>query len=208
MAVVFCLEDDADLIRTSTHGMMTRDDVRFFRDRMDSALRVAGDTASDYLRSARDRLEGFNLNRLRDRVEAMRERFTKRWDDDRISLLGDVADFQDAKPTSRRYLMAGLRIRKLFQQGRCDGYGDLYHDDEPGAIGRTHTPYREMMNGSYVEEVEDEDRFVNYLGVEDEDGEQVLIHRNRVIARENVKTMEEILNRGKQDPTSPKRKTL
>lgn len=208
MAIVFCLDDDADLIRTSTHGMMSGDDLRFFRDRMDTAMRAAGGAASEYLRSAYDNLTSFNLDRLRDRVEAVRDKFTKRWDEDRVSRLGSLLDFQNAKPMNRRYIMAIPRLRKLYQEGRADGYDSAYEDEEPGAIGRNHTPYREMMNGSYVEEVADEDNFVQYLGVEDEDGNQVLSGARRQDLRANMVTMAEILDRGKQDPSSRRRKTL
>lgn len=208
MAIVFCLDDDADLIRTSSHGMMSREDLRFFRDRMDTAIRSAGAGASEYLRSAYDNLASFNLDRLRDRVEAMRDRFTKRWDEDRVCRLPSISDFQNAKPSNRRYIMAIPRLRALWQAGRCDGFDGLYDDEEPGAIGRNHTPYREMMNGSYVEENEDEDTFVTYFGVEDDEGEQPLTGARRQDLRVNMRTMEEILNRGTQDPTSVKRKTL
>lgn len=208
MAIVFCLDDDADLIRTSSHGMMSNDDLRFFRDRMDTAMRAAGSGASDYLRSAYDNLRSFNLDRLRDRVEAVRDKFTKRWDEDRVTRLSDVVDFQNAKPTNRRYIMAIPRLRKLWQEGRADGYGGAYDDEEPGAIGRNHTPYREMMNGVYVEGKDGEDTFVTYLGVDDADGEQVLSGQRRQDCRVNIETMAEILDRGKRDPSSKTGKTL
>lgn len=208
MAVAFCMDDDADLIRTSTHGMMSNDDLRFFRDRMDTALKSAGSMASDYLRSAAESLASFNLGHLRDRVEAMRDRFSNRWEDDRIRRLPKISDFQNAKPTNRRYLMAIPRLRKLYQQGRSDGFGELYYDEEPGAIGRNHTPYREMMNGSHVAEIEDETVFVTYLGLEDEEGDQPLTHHNRTDLRANADTIDEILDRGTQDPASVRRKML
>lgn len=208
MAIVFCMDDDADLIRTSTHGMMSNDDLRFFRDRLDTAMRSAGSMASDYLKSAADNLASFNLDRLRDRVEAMRDRFTRRFDDDSIRRLPSISDFQNAKPTLRKYIMADPRVRKLYQQGRVDGFGELYHDDEPGAIGRNHTAYREMMNGSHMVEIEDEEVFVTYLGVRDENDDEPLTHRNKVDIRANRVTLGEILDRGKQDPTSVRRKTL
>lgn len=208
MAIVFDMDEDEDLLRASTHGMLDSDDVRFFRDRLDTAMRLAGSSANDYLRSAYDSLKNFDLGRLRDRVDGLRDRFNKRWDEDRLFRLKTIRDAQNSKPVQRRYLMSIPRLRALYQAGRSDGFGDLYHDEEPGAIGRNHTPYREVWNGSYVENDEGEDRFVQYLGVEDEDGEQPLNHRSRVDGRANEEFINELLDQGGQDPASVKCKTL
>lgn len=200
--------DDDDLIHATTHGIMNRDDLAFLRDRMDTAMKMAGSTANNYLRQASERLSNFNLSGLRSRVDAMRERFGKRWDEDRVVSLKAMAEFQNARPTNRRYLMADVRTRTLFQQGRIEGYAELYEDEEPGAIGMTHTPWREVNNGAYQEEVLDEDQFRHCLGVMDEEGEQPLEHFQRMITRFNQKTIGELLDMGRQDPTSIRRNVL
>lgn len=200
--------DDGDVIHATTHGLMSRSDLGFLRDRMDTAVRTASGTARRYLEAARDKLASFDLGRMRDVVEGMRDRFGKRWDHDRVAPLLSLVDIQNAKPTMRRYMMAEPRVRQLWYQGRCDGYGELYQDDEPGAIGRTHSVYREVMNGSYVENEEGEDQFVTYLGVVDEHGDSELTMIGRQMVRRSWAELREILDRGGQDPTSPLRKNL
>jgi len=197
---------DNDVIHATTHGLINNDDLGFLRERMSSTMRTMGNFASKYLNEAREKLEKFDLGRLRDRVEVMRDRFGRRWDEDRILEVVDLGGFQNAKPTMRKYIMAEPRTRRLYHQGRLDGYGSLYQDDEPDCVGREHTAYREVMQGASVGD-EEEDRFVTYLGLETEEGHP-LSHVERTAVRRTWAEQKAILDRGKQDPTSPLRKTL
>lgn len=201
-------DGDADVIHSSTHGMMSRRDLEFFRDRVDQTMRNAGTYASRYLQRAKDVLDNFDFSGIRDRVEGMRNRFGKRWDEDRILPLVDLSDFQDAKPRNRAIVMAHPRYRKLWYEGRADGYDGLYLDDERDSIGREHDMYREIYNGSHVEGEEGEDTFVTYMGVVNEYGEAEFNKDQKDIAQDTHRTLDEILNRGRQDPCSPTRKTL
>ncbi|MNQ02267.1 hypothetical protein D3C85_149360 [compost metagenome] len=201
-------DGDADVIHASTHGMMSRADLEFFRDRIDKVSRAAGNFASRYLGRAKDALDNFDFSSIRDRVEGMRSRFGKRWDEDRILPLVDLGDFQNAKPKMRAIVMSNPRYRALWYKGQADGYDGLYEDDERDSIGREHDMYREIYNGSHVEGEEGEDTFVTYLGVVDEYGDAKFNISEKDDARDTHRTLEEILNRGKQDPGSLVRKTL
>lgn len=207
--MAYIVSADDDVIHASTHGIMDRDDLSFLRDRMDTAMKSAGGYASSFLKAASDKLANFDLGRLRDRVEGLRERFGKRWDDDRIQLLSSISEIQNAKSKMRRYTMAEPRTRLLWQQGRLDCYGDLYEDEEPGSIGREHTAYREVMNGAYVSDVEDEDRYVTYLGIADEHGDQPLSFDEKTSIRHGTWAAQRgFLDEGKQSPISPVKSTM
>lgn len=199
---------DDDLIHATTHGIMSRDDLEFLRERVDQAQRSASGFVRKYLDVAKDSLARFDFGRLKDRVESMRDRFGRRWDEDRVLSIVDLSGAQNAKPTMRRYIMAMPRVRQLWYQDRLDGYSGLYEDDCPGAIGRDHDTYREVMNGSYVEGEEGEDTFVTYLGVVDDHGDSNLTHLQREAVRRTWNEISAMLDRGGQDPTSPLRKTL
>lgn len=201
-------DGDADVIHASTHGMMSRADLEFFRDRVDRVARSAGNFASRYLTRAKEALDNFDFSSIRDRVEGMRDRFGRRWDEDRILPLVNLADFQNAKPRNRAVVMSNPRYRALWYKGQADGYDGLYEDDERDSIGREHDMYREIMNGAYVEGEEGEDTFVSYLGVVDEHGDAKFNQNEKDTARDIYRTLEEILDRGKQDPGSLVRKTL
>lgn len=208
--MAYILSDgDADVIHATTHGMMSRNDLDFFRDRIERTVRSAGSFASRYLQRAKDALDNFDFTSIRDRVEGMRDRFGKRWDEDRILPLVDLGDFQNAKSRNREIVMAFPRYRKLWYDGRADGYDGLYVDEERNSIGREHETYREIYNGSYAESAEGEDTFVTYLGVADErTGVERFSQTEKDHARDTHITLDELLNRGKQDPGSPTRKTL
>jgi hypothetical protein len=207
--MAYIVSADDDVIHAATHGIMDREDLSFLRDRMDSAMRSAGNYASSFLKEASTRLANFDLGKLRDRVSGLRDRFGKRWDDDRIVLLSTLTEIQNAKSRMRRYTMAEPRTRRLFQQGRLEGYGKLYEDEEPSAIGRDHTPYREVMNGAYDGSVEDEDRYTTYLEVADEYGDQPLSFDERTSVRHGTWAAQRgFLDEGKQDPVSPIKNTL
>lgn len=201
-------DGDADVIHASTHGMMSRNDLEFFRDRLDKVARSAGNFASRYLGRAKEALDNFDFSSIRDRVEGMRSRFGKRWDEDRILPLVDLSDFQNAKPRMRAIVMAHPRYRALWYKGQADGYDGLYEDDERNSIGREHDLYREIWNGVHVEGEEGEDTFVTYLGVMDEYGDAKFNQNEKDDSRDTHRTLDEILNRGKQDPGSLVRKTL
>lgn len=200
--------DNEDVIHATTHGIISRSDLSFLRERMDTSFRTATGNARRYLEVARDKLASFDFGKLRDSVEGMRDRFGKRWDQDRVAFLPGLVDLRNAKPTMRNYIMADTRIRLLYQQGRCEGYGDGYVDDEVGAIGRDHSTYREVMNGSYSEGSEGEDTFVTYLGIVDEHGDSNLSHDGKQLIRRTWAELRAILDMGVFDPTSAKGKTL
>lgn len=199
---------DDDVIHAMTHGIMSRDDLSFLRERIDNAVRTASGVAARYLDAARESIVKFDFGKLRDNVDSMRERFGRRWDEDRVKPITVLVDFQHAKPTMRRIIMAEPRTRQMYYDNRLDGYDGLYEDDDVGVIGRRHEVYREVMNGSYVENEAGEDQFVTYFGVEDEHGEQPLTGANRQAARRTWAEQKELIDRGGQDFTSALRKTF
>ncbi|MNY37940.1 hypothetical protein D3C86_1725310 [compost metagenome] len=106
--------------------------------------------------------------------------------------------------------MAEPRTRLLWQQGRLEGYGELYEDDEVGMIGRDHTAYREIMNGAYVSDhIPDEDHFVTYLLVQDEHGDEPVTFNEKEMTRHGTWAAQRgFIDEGKQDPLSPIGNTL
>jgi len=207
MAYLVTTGDD-DAIHALTHGLMSREDLSYLRERVDSAVRTATGAAARYLEAARESIVQFDFGRLRDNVDNLRERFGRRWDQDRVRPLIELADLQHAKPTMRRLVMAHIRTRTLWQQGRLDGYEGLYEDDDVGVVGRRHEAYREVMHGSFVENDEGEDRFITYMGVEDENGEVELTGIGRKMVRQTWDFQDECIERGGQDFSSPLRKTF
>lgn len=189
---------DSDAIHSFTHGVLSRDDLSYFRNRVHEAARTATGYASKYLERARETLENFDLSGLRRSVDRLRERFGKRWDEDRITALLTVPSLRDAKPTMRRYAMAMPRLRTLYMKGRVEGYDGDFQNDEPGFVGVMHDDYRNVMTGSYIGN-EEEDRWITHLMPDDE---EALDHFEREYVRETWCFQDLVLDEGIHDTTS------
>lgn len=59
----------------------------------------------------------------------------------------NLEDVRNAKPVMARYYMSEPRIRKLYQEQRCDGFSDTYVDRYPDVLRDEHYDYRRVMNG-------------------------------------------------------------
>ena len=202
------VDGDEDVVHARTHGIMSSSDLSFFRDRAERSLREAGGYESSYLRQAYDSLQSFNLNDLRDRVEAATARSDHRWQRDVISELTTLSDFQNAPRVMRRYLMTDDRVRNLHQLGRLDGYGDLYQDEDPTACSRTHQANREVMTGAFELDAEGNETWRTCLGTTDENDEQTLSFSMRDLIRQARRDFNTLIDKGGQDPSSILRKTL
>lgn len=207
MAYLIDAETDDRTLHATTHGMLSRSDIGFFRERVSRNVKYAANYVNDYLKEAKDLIDNFDFDVLRDKVEAVRDRFGKRWDEDRIMRLTSLADLQQAKPKMQRYLMANPRVRKLFYGNKVNGYNGAFYSDEPGLYGNEHSDYRNVMQGGYVG-TDDEDRFVTYLDVLHDDSDDVLTFNERLVIREAWALMDAELDAGGQDPTSPSKTTL
>lgn len=61
--------------------------------------------------------------------------------------LTTVEQLQTANPRMQRWIMADVDVRKFFNEGRIDGYSDMYVDIQPGAYGRDHYDWRCASHG-------------------------------------------------------------
>lgn len=193
---------DEDVVHASTHGMLTRDDLAFLRERASSIVRTGGEYVSRFLRTAKERLDRFDFNLMRDRVERLSDRSQKRWDDDVIKDLLTIQDIQNAKSMMREYIMAEPRLRSLYHKGLADGFGELYIDENPGVVGRAHKTYRDVMIGAFDDTVVDEERWITYLDALSDDGECELSCLSRNKVRRTWAEIRNLLDEGGVDPSS------
>lgn len=199
---------DEDVMHARTHGVMSSSDLSFFRERSERSMRESGHFRSAYAHESFEAIASFDLAGLRDRVEATNSRDEHRWYNNVIRQLDDLYEIRNASSINRRYLMADSRIRLLHQQGRTDGYGDLYQDEDPLATALEHQANREIITGSYVEENEEHDTWRMCLGTDDENGDQIARFSQREIVRQNRRRAHELLDLGGLDPFSPLGKSL
>lgn len=187
---------DSDAMHAFTHGIMSRDDLSYFKDRVESASRTATGYAAKFLDRARESLENLDLGGLRRSVDRLRERFGARFDEDRICSLISIPSLRDAKPTNRRYVMAMPRLRELYMKERCSGYEGDFINDEPGFVGVLHDDYRAVMNGAFVETKEG--GWVTHLSGKDD---PELDHFEREMVRDTWAFIDQTLDEGVHDLT-------
>lgn len=70
------------------------------------------------------------------------------WGQNQIQQLEHLWQIQNAPNVMVPYLMANPTIRQLWIKDACEGYGERYFDDSPGAIGEDHEDYCRVMNGA------------------------------------------------------------
>lgn len=200
--------DDATLHATM-HGVMSEGDYQFFRERFEENTRHMTDNdpiRQEFLNRAQSAFDNFDVQGLRDSVNIIRDRFGKRWDEDRIMFLTNKVDLQQAKSTMRSYAMISPRMRDLYQRSLISGYNGDFYDEMPDELDTTQLPtYQNIMNGAYVG-TEDEDRFITYMDVVsnlDILGGKIFTLLEKEMIMESWRVAEELLDEGIYDPTSP-----
>lgn len=206
--MAYLMEDDGDTIHAATYGFMSRSDLEFFNDRVESGLKYARGMAAKYLKSAKDQLSNFDYDRMRERVAAVKDRFTRRWDEDRVRAVLTLPDLQQAKSVMRSWLMANPRAKTLWRQDKISGYGGDFYDPEPWVDDPTDNRlYRIVMNGAYVGD-DDEDRYVTYVDALHPDENEDLTDSERDTIQLAWQLEDQLFDAGGQDPTSVDRHLL
>lgn len=114
------------------------------------------------------------------KIEAFRNKVAATWQADMVKVLGDVGQIQQAPDSMVRWVMAQPDIRQHFIEGRCEGYGDRYVDNNPGGVGLNHYDYRVATSGVVMQE---DDAFVvrnHYEHLYEEERELTLLEKNAI----------------------------
>lgn len=204
--MAFLISEDMDdrVIHASIHGIVDRAGLNYYRDRLRDVGRTATGLSKKFIDRASEYLEDFDLDGIRDGLHALRDRWGKRWDKDRIYEFDEIGDIQQAKSIMRRWMMANPRIRKLWREDKIYGYGGEFTNSWDTSEYTDLTDYRKVMQGAYVG-TDEEDLFITFMDVLAEVDEDV--ETLSFIERETIRAAwalaEEHLNNGLQDPTSP-----
>lgn len=208
MAYLIGTDVDDRTINASIHGVMSRSNLEFYRDRLESKVSRVKGFASKWMSKALDSVRDFDLDALRDGVDNLRSRYGRRWDADRILGLNTLEDVQQAKTVMRRWLMANTRARKGYYEDRLYGYDGKWNQTQGAVYGDELDDYRNVMQGAEIGD-EDEDRFVTYLDVlEDTANDEMLTPDQREFIRHSWEMLEMQLDAAGQDPTSPHKNLL
>lgn len=120
---------------------------------LSASISDAGRGFMDYVGGLVDRVTQSEISQ---RALALASKARTMFDADDVRTLSSIDQFQQAKSTMRRWIMAYPGLRTLYHQQRVEGYGDSYVDMEPDRIGAQHYDYRRATDGLVeVDEVGD-----------------------------------------------------
>ena len=148
MAKLLSSSYDSMTVHAMTHGVMSDTTLRGLADRARDGLGRASERSKAYIQRAYEELTSIDLGLIRDRITSVTRRKNDRSSEDRVTRLISPIDYQQAKPASRRNLMISPIARQYYYDGLIAGYHGQFEDNEKGRVGRDHTQYRELMNGS------------------------------------------------------------
>lgn len=199
--MAYLVEDyDPDVINANTYGMVTREDMSFLQ-RLNESVEPFREMSSRYLRRSIDMFSNFDFEGVRNKLKSVSRRWGDRFGTDEIVLLDSIKALQGARPRMRKYSMAMPRLRKLYLHGRVEGFGDLYEMVDRTEDTRLVKEYREVMNGSFVGN-DEEDAYVTHMDVVDENGFEELSAIEKVIIRQGWDAISQWLDENDEDPTS------
>ena len=164
---------------------------------LSSQLTAAGQAFFAGAKNIFEELSGSQAMRL---ARAAGRKVRSLWNSDEIQRLLDIGAMQHAPLTMQRWIMAEPTVRKLYQQQRCDGYGETYRDMHPGDIGEDHYDYRRVMNGLVVEDEQGNLTATTYFDELLDEPELTIEEQIEII--DTWDALKAFLRKGEEDPTS------
>lgn len=199
--------ESSDAYTARLYAMPTESDMAFFKSNQQQLFNTieTNVSAQQFFSNMRHALELTDYNRLANIAAMTAHRVATYFDEDVIKPLIDLSALQDPPASMIRWLMANPRVRKLHQSGGCAGYGEVYTDLEPNAVGFGHSEYMVVMNGLEQTDEDGELSFTTYHDVEelvaDHNLPKLDMHEQVSIV-ESWGVMNKLLDEGYDDPTS------
>lgn len=142
--VVYGGELELNLLTAGDPGRETLRYVREQADRIGDYIRRSG---NDFGRRIVDSYDRFYSDRALHRGRAAVARVNSYFSRDIIRELRSVEEIQQAGSVMQHYVMSEPVIRRMYHEGRCNGYHGSYVDEQPGRIGRADRTWRQVMSG-------------------------------------------------------------
>ncbi len=193
---------DVDVFRASMYGPPQQSVINHVRNHLYSAaerMGAVGQSIIQYAEESIDRAVNSDAYRL---ANAALRRVATIWDVNEIRALRETWQVQNAKPVMMEYIMAEPTIRRLYQQGLCEGYGNEYFDPYKQDIGENHVVWQRAMDGLVTIGGEDDDfdwYSITYGNSHDETVD--LLFEEQLDIQETWETVRESIRKG-VDPTS------
>jgi hypothetical protein len=161
-------------------------------------------TGHQFAQGVVDAYQSFYSDEAIHRARVGISRVKSYFQEDRIVQLTSIYDIQQAAPVMQRYIMAEPSLAKMYDQGRCEGYG--YTNPFPNQYGDDNYNYRRVMNGMVQMVPGDEDTPHGWkaeIYIEElMEGDRELILPEQVAVTNTWKAVRYALAHSMSDPTS------
>jgi hypothetical protein len=183
-------------------GDQSQANLSYFQNNISrlNTVQFIGDVGRSFIESAKEAYERFNGSEAMRLARALTRQVHGFFQPEVVRQLSTIGDFQSASHTMQRFVMANPAVRELYQQQRCEGYGDTYLDIEPNNIGLAHYDYRRAVEG--VVQVTDEGYVAQFFPGDLREGDKELTYQDKTDIKLTWMALEAMLDAGMDDPTS------
>lgn len=188
-----------DAMMFGEHHTGTIDYLNEQRGKVRSYLNEAGLRFRERAETVIDR---FNYSEAMRLTRAVNRAFNNAWNLDTITRLPDIGAIQHAKPNMQRWIMAEPTIRTAYHNQQCDGYSDTYVDDAPTSVGESHYEYRRATHAVFFQHANRPNLCSTTYFETLRPDERSLVLEEQVDILQTWHTARQLLEAGKEDPTS------
>lgn len=193
--------DDTDF-DALVYGQPHPNTLRFIEQNIRNVTQATSGVAREFFERSAQAFEYFHGHDAIRRARAVLTQVSAVFSPDIIMELKTVAQFQAAQSRMRRYIMADIEIRTMFNDQRIEGYDKRYFNMEPDSIGDTHRDYQRMNHGLVEVDEHGEAYYTLYYDFDEDEDEPELMHEEQLDIKASILRAKRIIAMGKDDPTS------
>lgn len=193
--------DDSDF-DALVYGQPHPNTLRFIEQNIRHVTETTTGIAQEFFQRSAQAFEYFHGHEAMRRARAVLTQVSAVFSPDIVMALDSVAQFQSAQARMRRYIMADVEIRTMFNDQRIEGYDKRYFNAEPESIGFTHRDYQRVNNGLVEVDEHGEASYTLYFDFNEDEDEPELTHEEQLDVKTSQLRAKRIIAMGKDDPTS------
>ena len=184
---------------------------QFFESQRGSSLSMLANHAKAMVPEMAKQFGYLALDSTKRMIQDVRRNINWAYHGDVIRSLLNEDSLQMASPRMQRVIMAEPTVRKMWQTGQLEGYGEEYVDLQPGARGEDTIEYQRVMQGIGVYDENDPDGGWVSTMWSDADAEEdidAMSFDQQLDCQETWAVVRGCIRKRRQDPTSKYGATL
>lgn len=190
--------DDYDF-STLAFGQPHPSTLEYFQSNINQAIQATQAVGNQFFNKAQVAYDNFFSSEAIRKAKAALYRAGSVFIHDEVMYLQSLASIQFAQEQMRNYIMSDPYINNLYQKNLIEGYAERYSNVENNASGEQSMFYRAVRDGIVYE---DDEGSLNFDTWFTEDLSKDLRLDEQVDILQTQLRVRELINKGKEDPTS------